>query len=463
MQPLPALTAGTTRWVLPMADRSAVALAEWLLAPEPPAASVALAPVLASDPPLTVWAVCVAWRHSRLQPRGIHELADWLAEHVLEVLQWDAADLHTPGISDDRHTTIYANRVEATLRLAHLAAVEDEAFLLSLLDHAGDWPDMAGDCKDEAIAAILPEWLIKRWAETSLPESAKNGAGPVEPIAEDRGRQWAMWHDAAAWLPQIAAKAGRLNQLEFAFHETLEIEKLEAMAEFAAGAGHEINNPLTVIAGRAQLFLHEESDPERRRALALISAQAMRVYEMIADMMLFARPPRPELQTVEVVGMIDALVAELLPRATRQETTFCRTVNPQPVFIQADPVQLQVALRAICQNAFEALGSGGRVEIDAEKGAGVFISQKQRLPTPFVAIRIRDDGPGITSEERRHIFDPFYSARQAGRGLGMGLAKAWRIIANHGGRIDVASLPGHGAAFTITLPAGAGKNDAAPV
>ena len=112
------------------------------------------------------------------------------------------------------------------------------------------------------------------------------------------------------------------------------------MAEFAAGAGHEINNPLTVISGRAQLFLRDEADPERRHALALISAQAVRVYEMIADMMLFARPPKPDLQRVEMVALIDAVVADLSPRAASQETAIRRTATPGPVFIEADPVQL---------------------------------------------------------------------------------------------------------------------------
>jgi signal transduction histidine kinase len=95
--------------------------------------------------------------------------------------------------------------------------------------------------------------------------------------------------------PSIADPLVRLARLESDFQRALEFEKLEALAEFAAGAGHEINNPLTVISGRAQLLLREETNPERRHALALINAQAMRVYEMIADMMLFARPPRPEL------------------------------------------------------------------------------------------------------------------------------------------------------------------------
>ncbi len=67
-------------------------------------------------------------------------------------------------------------------------------------------------------------------------------------------------------------------------------------------------------------------------------------------------------------------------------------------------------------------------------------------------IHIRDDGPGIKAEEQHHIFDPFYSARQAGRGLGLGLSKAWRIITNHGGQIEAASEAGHGTTFTVVLP-----------
>jgi signal transduction histidine kinase len=240
--------------------------------------------------------------------------------------------------------------------------------------------------------------------------------------------------------PSIAEKLARSARLEADFQRALETEKLEAIAEFAAGAGHEINNPLTVISGRAQLLLRDEADPERRRALALISVQAMRVYEMIADMMLFARPPLPELQKVDLSELIDSLAADLSPRCAAQETVLRRIGESQPAFIEADPIQMNVALRVICQNAIEALQHGGCIEVGLECGDG------------DVRIAIRDDGPGIRPEERRHLFDPYYSARQAGRGLGLGLSKAWRIITNHGGRIEVESRPGQGAAFSIVLP-----------
>lgn len=247
--------------------------------------------------------------------------------------------------------------------------------------------------------------------------------------------------DQSSGPPSAADRLARLERLEPDVQRLIETEKLEALAEFAAGAGHEINNPLTVISGRAQLLLREETDPERRRTLALIAAQAMRVHEMIADMMLFARPPRPEPRQVDLGRIVDEMIVELIPACQRQDTSLARIdQDAGPILAEADPVQIGVALRAICRNSVEALQSGGRIEIELQRAGGE------------ARIVVRDDGPGIEPEERRHLFDPFYSARQAGRGLGLGLSKAWRIVANHGGRIEVDSQPSRGATFTVALP-----------
>ncbi len=110
------------------------------------------------------------------------------------------------------------------------------------------------------------------------------------------------------------------------------------------------------------------------------------------------------------------------------------------VRIEADPVQLTVAIRALCQNALEALGHRGRIEIAVDSDGSEAL------------ITVADDGPGISPEQRPHIFEPFYSARQAGRGVGMGLSKCWRIVTQHGGRIEVGTRRGSGAVFTIRLP-----------
>jgi signal transduction histidine kinase len=115
-----------------------------------------------------------------------------------------------------------------------------------------------------------------------------------------------------------------------------------------------------------------------------------------------------------------------------------------------------VVLRAMCTNSLEAMGHGGRIEISARHDQDIASSRRGEevaFPKGVIEIVVSDNGPGFAPEDRKHLFDPFYSGREAGRGLGFGLSKCWRIIRNHGGAIDVESTPGQGATFRIKLPA----------
>jgi len=447
-----------------MADASAAALADALLDDDMPEARQRLASALARDPSLTLWAACTAEVTDDLKPASIDELAGWLAGNTLDVLQWDIA----PGSTVEAEwpeDEAFAALLTAALEVADLAgglaaaqgqAAAEAAFLLGMLHQADRWLALVGGAPTAGETSPLPDWLdepddeaadrVRTAVEILAGRESFDETDPIDPDACRRRaveatRRWlAPVAGAAHRLPRLTAKLARLAALENRFQETVEAEKLEAMAEFAAGAGHEINNPLTVIAGRAQLFLREEKDPERRRALALMNVQAKRVYEMIADMMLFARPPQPEPEPIDLGALVDELIAELSPQAALQETALRRVGEQGAVEIEADGTQLRVALRALCHNALEAIGRGGNIEI------GVHLARRH------VEIRVADDGPGIPPDERRHLFDPYYSARQAGRGLGLGLSKCWRIVTNHGGRIEVESQPDHGSVFTITLP-----------
>jgi signal transduction histidine kinase len=265
---------------------------------------------------------------------------------------------------------------------------------------------------------------------------------------------------SAAWLTRVPGAAellraaicrlSRLHALETAFQQTLETEKLSSLAELAAGAGHEINNPLAVISGRAQMLIRDERDPERRHALAAINAQALRVHEMIADMMLFARPPQPRFASVDVAEVVRRVIESLRGRAAEAQVELTSNLPPAPLLIQADATQLIVALRALCENSIEAIGHTGQIEITARL-VGRSLTPDLRPLTPILELVVRDTGPGIPPEVRRHIFDPFYSGRPAGRGIGFGLSKCWRIVTNHGGTIAVVDNPEGGAVFTITL------------
>src|SRR5262245_8539805 len=112
------------------------------------------------------------------------------------------------------------------------------------------------------------------------------------------------------------------------FAASLEAARLEALYHFAYGWSHEINNPLANLATRAQTLLLDEKDPERRRRLATINQQAFRAHEMIADLMLFARPPALRLEETDLTQLADTVVAELQDIAREQGTKLTRTGEP---------------------------------------------------------------------------------------------------------------------------------------
>jgi hypothetical protein len=247
-----------------------------------------------------------------------------------------------------------------------------------------------------------------------------------------------------AWrLPALVAKLCAYERQSNEFHERLEREKLASLKELAYGASHEINNPLANIAGRAQTLLAEETDPERQRKLAAIHRQAMRAHELIADVMLFARPPKLNLAPCELIELVRRVVDQLRELASEYDVKLVCESADESVRLSADATQLGVAVHAVIVNALEAAG-GGHVR--------VVVRQKSVGAEPWAEVAVHDDGPGISDEVRRHMFDPFYSGREAGRGLGFGLSKCWRIVTDHGGQVVVQRPAGGGAQIEILLP-----------
>ncbi len=217
--------------------------------------------------------------------------------------------------------------------------------------------------------------------------------------------------------------------------------KLEALAEFAAGAGHEINNPLATIIGRAQLLLKDERDPQRRQMLLAIGAQAYRIRDMIGDAMLFGRPPAPELQPVNLARTVSDVVSRLADELADSRCSVSVAV-PDELILKADSTQLEIVLSELLRNSRQALQSvsGGEIHLRARSGE------------EFAIIEIEDRGRGFSEIERQHAFDPFFSGRQAGRGLGFGLPKCWRIVRQHEGRIEIESAPGGPTTVRLAWP-----------
>jgi signal transduction histidine kinase len=227
------------------------------------------------------------------------------------------------------------------------------------------------------------------------------------------------------------------------YAERVEAAKLAAVAEFAAGASHEINNPLAVISGQSQYLLKQESDERRREALQSIVRQTRRIHAVLNELMLFARPPEPRPEWLELGRLVRGAVTELLPLAAERRVEIESGHHPTSLWVEADPKQLAIALAALVRNGIEAAPLGGWVRVSTA-------FRPDRLD-----VVVEDSGPGPDERSRAHLFDPFYSGRAAGRGRGLGLPAAWRLARENGGEVRYVPVPGGPTRFVLTLPAAA--------
>jgi signal transduction histidine kinase len=333
--------------------------------------------------------------------------------------------------------------------LAELTAVGLERALLADDDDARMRELHAALARDPAVATWAKQIanVQSGTAAISLSDAVKWFAGCLEAELSARllNRNGAKQRsDIELRLPALARRLAHYERQLASADARLESEKLESLKELAYGASHEINNPLANIAARAQTLLDEEADPERQRKLIAIHRQAMRAHEMIADLMLFARPPKLNLADCDVRKVAQIVVEELRELAQEQGTTLNCNLSDQPLVVRADATQLAVALRALGTNALEAVAESGIVDVG--------VRQTELTQTTFAEIAVRDNGPGIADEIRPHLFDPFFSGREAGRGLGFGLSKCWRIVTDHGGDVVVRRPAEGGSEFAILLP-----------
>ena len=222
-----------------------------------------------------------------------------------------------------------------------------------------------------------------------------------------------------------------------------ELSSLDGIAEMAAGAAHELNNPLAVISGRTQLLAAGETDPEKKKTLAQIQSRAEEISSIVSQMMRFAQPQNPSRQKFPVVKMITA-AGELVAVAHRLDSLQMSISGMDDLtIVNVDPDQIVAVLTAVLSNALESYENGnGPIEVTAE------CPQKPGME----AMLIRDHGRGMDSETAAKATMPFFSAKPAGRKRGMGLANAQRLISANEGTMKITSIPGKGTTVRIELP-----------
>jgi signal transduction histidine kinase len=231
--------------------------------------------------------------------------------------------------------------------------------------------------------------------------------------------------------------------------EALRTSKLAAMAEFAAGAGHEINNPLAVISGQAQYILGHAAKwftadgvDGPRKSLQAIITQTKRIHSLLRDLMQFARPATPKPAWFDLAELMTETATALNELAEQRHVRLEVHPGPGKVRVYADREQVKTALTHLLRNGVEAAPAEGWARMILKAPAA-----------DRVQIEIEDSGHGPDEMQCPHLFDPFYSGRSAGRGRGLGLPTAWRLGQLQGGEVRYDPIrPAGPTRFVIELP-----------
>ncbi len=217
-------------------------------------------------------------------------------------------------------------------------------------------------------------------------------------------------------------------------------DKLAALGQLAAGIAHEIRNPLTSI----NILIHSltgnyPAGNSHREDLKVIAEEINRINEIVDQFLRFAKPAPPRLEKAEVLSIIEETLQLLRPQIEKQRIQVQKEFQPLPLILM-DREQMKQAILNLLLNAVQAMPEGGP------------LSLKGQLPKEdrWVKLSIQDSGVGIPGQDIDKLFDPFFSTKEGG--IGLGLSITHRIIDQHDGKIEVASEPGKGTLFTVWLP-----------
>ena len=302
------------------------------------------------------------------------------------------------------------------------------------------------------VTAVLLGLLITVWVTITLRPLARLRTAAGRIARGDYGMR--IEERGPAEVAQLAQEFNVMGRaIEERERELVRSERLAAVGKMAAMITHEVRNPLSSIALNTELLGDEldklgEADAAEARALCkAITDEVDRLTGITEEYLAFARLPKPRLQPESVNQVVDSLATfvreDLAGRGVKLVVALDDTV-PRAM---ADEAQIRQSLLNLVRNAAEALagGGGGKVTLATRRGA-----------PGRVEIEVADDGPGIPGEVKPRLFDPFFSTKEGGTGLGLALTH--QIVKDHGGDIRVVSGPEGGAAFVVSLPAVRGES-----
>lgn len=227
--------------------------------------------------------------------------------------------------------------------------------------------------------------------------------------------------------------------------------KLAAIGEMAAGVAHELNSPMTVIIGTAQMLVRDfpgDVDRDKIEALEDIINCGLRCKRIIQNLLTFSRQDELPTSEIDLNEEVERVLSLIRYQIDRSQVEILPHLDPDLPRINANGPQIQQVLTNFLVNARDALDDGERPEKIIQVTTGL----RRRDRKSWIVLSVRDNGTGIAPETLPKIFTPFYTSKEATKGTGLGLSVSLGIAESHGGTIEVDSIPGEGSTFSLILP-----------
>src|SRR5262245_50474973 len=250
-----------------------------------------------------------------------------------------------------------------------------------------------------------------------------------------------LLHSYADLERKVEERASQIRQLQ---QEIVQTAKMSAVGQMISGVAHELNNPLTVILGYAELnrlkHASHSGDPEQLRLMNDLYSQADRCRKIVANLLQFARKTTPEFENIRANDLTEQVLKLREYEFRTRNVRFVREFDPGNPEFCADKNSVQQVLLNLINNAYDAIR-------DTDRPGTILV--RTEAAVDGVKFEILDDGTGLSSPQR--IFEPFYTTKEVGRGTGLGLSVCYGIVKEHDGEITAGNWE-RGARFTVTLP-----------
>jgi PAS domain S-box-containing protein len=390
---------------------------------------------------------------------AIASLRHGAADYILKPINPDALRASLRRIAEHRQLALARQRSEANFR--HLVEAAAVVIVILRADHSIRYfspfaEELTGYAAREVLGKNYSELFVREGERQAVAEEIQRVLSGVPARGyentircRDGTQRWLIWNarrlDDYDGEPGVLAVGHDITARKRAEERALQSERLAAIGQMVTGLAHESRNALQRSkACLEMLALELEGQPEALDLVARVSKAQDHLHHLYEEVRAYAAPIKLHRKVADAVSIARETWGSLALMREGQPFEFVEEIATPNTRLEVDEFAIGQVFRNILENAIVACPNPGRIVL---RCADTHLDN-----APALALHFRDNGPGLNTEQRQKIFDPFYTTKTKGTGLGMAIAK--RIVDAHGGRIAVGEGPGPGAEIIVVLPRG---------